>query len=97
MDQRPGTSRSCTRPRTPTLGPDGRTVDRPPPPQPGQHLEHFYLTLRAAAAGIGVAIASEAMVLDDLASGTLVAPFGFVADGTRYLILSDRPLESQRP
>lgn len=70
-----------------------RATGRPAPLGPGQHLEHFYLTLQAAAAGVGVAIASHAMVHDDLAAGTLVAPHGFVADGTRYLLLSEQPLD----
>ncbi|MEU6122535.1 LysR substrate-binding domain-containing protein [Streptomyces sp. NPDC047123] len=52
-----------------------------------QTLEHFYLTLQAAVAGVGVAIAPYAVVRDDLARGQLVAPFGFVADGTSYHVL----------
>ena len=51
-------------------------------------LEHFYLTLQAAAAGVGVAIAPYAVVRDDLERGQLVAPFGFVPDGTSYHLLS---------
>ncbi len=70
-----------------------RAAGVPPPAGPGRHLEHFYLTLQAAAAGVGAAIASHAMVADDLAAGTLAAPHGFVADGTRYLLLADRPLD----
>lgn len=57
-------------------------------PASQQTLEHFYLTLQAAAAGIGVAIAPYAVVRDDLERGQLVAPFGFVPDGTSYHLLS---------
>lgn len=57
-----------------------------------QRFEHFYLTLQAAAAGVGVAIASELMARDDLASGQLVAPYGFSPDGSRYVLLSPEPL-----
>jgi DNA-binding transcriptional LysR family regulator len=52
-----------------------------------QTLEHFYLTLQAAAAGVGVAIAPYAVARDDLERGQLVAPFGFVPDGTSYYLL----------
>lgn len=57
-------------------------------PTSEQTLEHFYLTVQAAAAGVGVAIAPYAVVCDDLARGQLVAPFGFVPDGTSYHLLS---------
>lgn len=62
-------------------------------PASEQTLEHFYLTLQAAAAGVGVAIAPYAVVRDDLERGQLVAPFGFVPDGTSYHLLSRRSLE----
>jgi LysR family transcriptional regulator, glycine cleavage system transcriptional activator len=70
-----------------------RAAGQPLPGGPHQHLEHFYLTLQAAAAGVGAAVASHTMVRDDIAGGTLAAPHGFVADGSRYLLLSDRPLD----
>lgn len=54
----------------------------------GQIFEHFYLSLQAATAGLGVAIGSWQMVRDDIANGTLAAPLGFVDDGTRYVLLS---------
>ncbi|MEU7581167.1 LysR family transcriptional regulator [Streptomyces sp. NPDC041068] len=60
-----------------------------------QTLEHFYLTLQAATAGVGVAIAPYAVVHDDLERGQLVAPFGFVPDGTSYHLLSRRPPERE--
>ncbi|MGK5552411.1 LysR substrate-binding domain-containing protein [Actinomadura kijaniata] len=56
-------------------------------------LEHFYLTLQAAASGVGVAIAPYAVARDDLEEGRLVAPFGFVPDGTGYHLLSRLPPE----
>lgn len=63
-------------------------------PSSQQTLEHFYLTLQAAAAGVGVAIGPYALVRDDLERGQLVAPFGFVPDGTGYHLLS-RPSPEQ--
>ncbi|KAA9161547.1 LysR family transcriptional regulator, partial [Delftia sp. BR1] len=55
-------------------------------------FEHFYLSLQAAVAGAGVAIGPLALVADDLASGTLCAPRGFVADGSHYVLMSPRPV-----
>ncbi|MGL4767566.1 MAG: LysR substrate-binding domain-containing protein [Formosimonas sp.] len=52
------------------------------------HFEHFYLSLQAASAGLGVAMASRYMVEQELADGRLVAPFGFSADGSQYGLLS---------
>lgn len=43
----------------------------------GTGFEHLYYLLEAAIAGIGVAIAPEPLVADDLASGRLLAPWGF--------------------
>ncbi|MFG2334903.1 LysR family transcriptional regulator [Streptomyces sp. NPDC048604] len=62
----------------------------------GQTFEHFYLTLGAAAAGVGVAIGPYALVRDDLERGQLAAPYGFRPDGTRYVLLSPRPPEQDR-
>lgn len=53
-----------------------------------EHFEHFYLSLQAASAGLGLAIASAYMVEDDLRDGRLVAPFGFIPDGSEYMMLS---------
>ena len=53
-----------------------------------EHYEHFYLSLQAAGCGMGVAIASAFMVESDLQEGRLVAPFGFIADGSGYVVLS---------
>ncbi|QJD59833.1 LysR family transcriptional regulator [Pseudomonas sp. gcc21] len=44
----------------------------------GQGFEHLYYLLEAALAGLGVAIAPELLVADDVASGRLMAPWGFV-------------------
>ena len=44
----------------------------------GQGFEHLYFLLEAALAGLGVAIAPQQLVADDLAAGRLLAPWGFV-------------------
>lgn len=51
------------------------------------YFDHFFLSLQAAEAGLGTAIAPLFMVLDSLEAGTLAAPAGFVQDGTRYIAL----------
>lgn len=43
----------------------------------GPGYPHLYHTIEAAVAGRGIAIAPEPLVADDLASGRLVAPWGF--------------------
>lgn len=55
--------------------------------------EHFYLSLQAASAGLGLAIASALMVRDEIDSGQLQAPFGFLRDGSAYHLLSPQPLD----
>ena len=58
-------------------------------------FEHFYLSLQAAVAGAGIAIGPMALVADDIASGTLSAPFGFVADGTEYVLMTSKDNEDK--
>ncbi|MBN3728962.1 LysR substrate-binding domain-containing protein [Burkholderia sp. Ac-20379] len=48
--------------------------------------DHFYLQIQAAVCGLGVALVPQMLVMDDLVSGKLVAPFGF-APGPRQLML----------
>jgi len=52
-----------------------------------QHFDHFFLTLQAAEAGLGVAMASQWMVQEALADGRLAAPHGFLPDGSGYVAL----------
>lgn len=61
--------------------------------------EHFYLSLQAALAGQGtaIAIASKLMAGDDLANGRLEAPEGFLRDGSAYCLLAPVPIEPSSP
>jgi LysR family glycine cleavage system transcriptional activator len=45
----------------------------------GLRFSFSHMTLQAAAAGQGVALASSAFLADDLAAGRLVKPFGDLA------------------
>lgn len=60
-----------------------------------EYFEHFYLTLQAASAGLGIALGSAYMVEDDLRDGRLVAPFGFAPDGSEYVLLSRMPFRDE--
>ncbi|MEF3065487.1 LysR substrate-binding domain-containing protein [Pandoraea apista] len=68
--------------RPPTIG--ASAMSTPP-------FEHFYLSLQAAGAGLGIAIGSVYMVSDELNAGRLVAPYGFVRDGSAYVALAREP------
>ena len=63
----------------PQAWPDwARAMGLPPQSlQQAQALPHLYFLLEAAAAGLGVAIAPQPLVADDLAAGRLIAPWGF--------------------
>jgi len=54
--------------------------------QHGQGFDPLYSLLEAAAAGLGVAIAPQMLVADDLADGRLVAPWGFVETSARLAL-----------
>ncbi|MCO6178779.1 LysR family transcriptional regulator [Ciceribacter sp. RN22] len=55
---------------------------------PDLAFEHFYFSLQAAIAGLGVAIGPWHLVRDDLSAGLLSSPAGFLKDGSRYVLLS---------
>jgi DNA-binding transcriptional LysR family regulator len=59
----------------------------------GQGFEHLYYLLEAAAAGMGVAIAPQQLVADDLAAGRLLAPWGFVSTPAKLALW--RPLRNR--
>lgn len=52
----------------------------------GQGFEHLYYLLEAAVAGLGVAIAPEPLVSDDLRAGRLAAPWGFTQTPARLAL-----------
>lgn len=51
-----------------------------------QGFEHLYYLLEAAMAGLGVAIAPQALVSDDLRAGRLAAPWGFTETPARLAL-----------
>ncbi|MDW6002762.1 LysR family transcriptional regulator [Vibrio mangrovi] len=64
-----------------------------------QHFEHFYFSLQAAADGLGIAMSSYPLIVDELKKGRLIAPYGFLRSGHRYVVLqlpdSDSQAESE--
>jgi Transcriptional regulator len=59
---------------------------------PEQRFDHFYFSLQAAVAGLGIAVGPWLQVRDDLAAGLLSAPFGFTPDGSGYYLLSPQAI-----
>lgn len=55
-----------------------------------QDFAHFYFCFQAAVDGLGIAMGSYPLIMDDLKRGNLIAPFGFVSSGHRYLLLSQK-------
>lgn len=53
-----------------------------------REFEHFYFSLQAAVAGLGVAIGPWHLVQDDVRAGLLAGPQGFHPDGSAYFLLS---------
>jgi DNA-binding transcriptional LysR family regulator len=62
----------------------------------GQGFEHLYYLLEAAVAGLGVAIAPQQLVADDLAAGRLLAPWGFAATPASWILATPRRLSESR-
>lgn len=62
----------------------------------GQGFEHLYYLLEAALAGLGVAIAPEQLVADDLAAGRLLAPWGFRATPASWILATPRAVQDGR-
>lgn len=56
----------------------------------GPRFEHTYFLLEAAAAGLGAAIGSYPLVEQEIVSGRLAAPFGFLPSGRSYALLRAR-------
>lgn len=57
-----------------------------------KYFDHFYFSLQAAIAGLGVAIGPDLLVRDDLKTGLLIAPYGLTKSDYDYIGLSLRPV-----
>ncbi len=56
----------------------------------GQGFAHLYYLLEAALAGLGIAIAPEPLVAEDLAAGRLLAPWGFRETDAAWVLATPR-------
>lgn len=63
---------------------------------PGTGFDHLYYLLEGALAGLGVAIAPEPLVAEDIAAGRLVAPWGFVDTGGQWALCTPRRSSDRR-
>ncbi|MGY1409696.1 MULTISPECIES: LysR family transcriptional regulator [unclassified Luteimonas] len=61
----------------------------------GTGFEHLYYLLEAAVAGLGVAIAPQPLVAGELASGRLVAPWGFIETGAHWCLCTRADADPQ--
>ena len=73
-----------------------KSLDQGPSLRSQRSYDHFFLLIQATICGLGVAIVPKILVLDDLRSGKLVAPFGFVG-GSNKLVLWIAPHLRMRP
>nr|WP_314259952.1 LysR substrate-binding domain-containing protein [uncultured Devosia sp.] len=64
-----------------------RRADASLPGDLGVEYEHFYFMIEAALSGLGICIAPWPMVADDIASGRLIAPSGFIDSGQSYVAI----------
>lgn len=62
----------------------------------GQGYPHLYHLVEAAVAGRGVAIAPLQLAADDLASGRLIAPWGFQDTAAQWILATPARLSGQR-
>ncbi|WP_434574284.1 LysR family transcriptional regulator [Pseudomonas sp. Z3-6] len=60
----------------------------------GLEYEHYYFTLEAAIAGLGIGVAPWHLVADDIRLGRLVAPFGF--QPSRYTYIAKRSAQHSK-
>ncbi|RAO77789.1 LysR family transcriptional regulator [Dyella jiangningensis] len=61
-----------------------------------QGYPHLYHLIEAAVAGRGLAMAPEPLVADDLASGRLVAPWGFVDSSAQWVLATPSRMPAER-
>lgn len=62
----------------------------------GQSFEHLYYLLEAAMAGLGVAIAPQPLVADDIASGRLLAPWKFRSTRASWVLCAPKSSSDPR-
>ncbi|MEP4030860.1 LysR substrate-binding domain-containing protein [Roseibium polysiphoniae] len=59
-----------------------------PHPKDRRVMEHHFLMVEAACAGLGVGLSPKVVATDDVDRGRLIAPRGFEADGSHYGLIA---------
>ncbi|WP_447771528.1 LysR substrate-binding domain-containing protein [Pseudomonas kilonensis] len=72
----------------------GDAIGHPATAPAGLEYEHYYFTLEAAIAGLGICVAPWHLVADDIRLGRLVAPFGFRP--SRYVYVAKRSAQQSK-
>ena len=62
----------------------------------GTGFDHLYYLLEAAVAGMGIAIAPEPLVADDIATGRLLAPWGFIETDAQWVLCAPKRAANSR-
>lgn len=65
-------------------------------PESTRFLDHHFLMVEAALAGLGVCMCPKILAIDDVSKGRLVAPLGFTPDGSRYGLISPAAAQESR-
>jgi LysR family transcriptional regulator, glycine cleavage system transcriptional activator len=68
------------------IGERGRKLKRPT-----RVFDHYHLTIEAALNGLGAAVVPWHLVAGDVNRGRLIAPWGFVESGYRYVVQIEKP------
>ena len=69
---------------------DDWLVAHPEAPRPAERrgMDHHFLMIEAASAGLGVGLSPKVVAIDDVERGRVVAPYGFEPDGSQYGLLN---------
>lgn len=62
----------------------------------GTGFDHLYYLLEAAVAGLGIAIAPEPLVADDIATGRLLAPWSFIETDAQWVLCAPKRASNPR-
>lgn len=62
----------------------------------GTRFDHLFYLLEAAVAGVGIAIAPEPLVAEDLAQGRLLAPWGFIDGDSDWVLCAPADRDAPR-
>ena len=64
------------------------------PPQEIRYFDHHFLMVEGAASGLGVGMCPEIIACDNLVKDRLVAPKGFIPDGSHYGLLYPKDIKA---